>query len=284
MDENKEFEKQAEEIAEEVAEAAEEAAEVVEEAAEAVEEVSEEVAEEISEAAEEIAEEAAETAEETAEAVSEVFEQEKKKCSKGGLITAIVVIILAVFCILLGLGKFPKIYNKYNHMGYVNITGRTLADIAEESGMTLDELLEEYNLPANMPANTQESAAYYMMPVKSIAAMYGMTFEDMKAMLDFGDDVTEDTVWGKAEGEVTLEKYIGEDNFEDFKEKYGFGDEITLETKWKEVRKTVDLESKRLYDEQKATEEEEDDWEGDEEAFEEEEEPEAVEETEEAAE
>ena len=241
MDENKDFEQNVEETAEK-------AEEIIEAAEEAVEEAAQEIAETV----EEIAEEATEIVEAAEEAAGDIVPPQKKKCPLCAIITAAVILVLAVFCTLLGLGKFPKIYNKYNHMGYVNITGKTIADIADEAGMDLSELLAQYNLPEDMPANTQESAAYYVMPVKTIAQMYGMSFDDMKELLGFGEDVTEDTEWGKAEGEVTLEKYIGEDNLASFKEKYGFGDEVTLETKWKEVRKTVDTATKAEYDKQKA--------------------------------
>lgn len=260
MDENKDFETIKKEFEETVEETAENVEEAVENATEAVEnfveETIEEVKEETEEIAQEIAEEVAEAPEMAQELMSDITEPAKKSPLKAIIISAIV-IILAAFCVLLGMGKFPKLYNKYNHMGYVNITGRTIADIAEESGMELSEFLEQYGLPEDMPGNTQESAAYYMMPVKSIAQMYGMTFEDIKELLGLGDDITEDTAWGVAEGEVTLEKYIGSDGFEAFKEKYGLGDEITLETKWKEVRKTVDLEAKKAYEEQHATDNEE---------------------------
>ena len=258
MDENKEFEKKVEETEEKIQETVEKAYEEVSEAAENIAEKAEEIVEEAAEKTEEFAEKAEEIVEEgvqdAQEYVNEVFEPEKKKTSAASIIAAVIVLLIAAFCVLLGMGKIPQIYNKYNHMGYVNVTGRTIADIAEDADMELSELLEQYDFPKDMPANTQESAAYYMMPVKSIARMYGMTFDDMKELLGFGDDITEDTEWGVAEGEVTLEKYIGEDNLDEFKEKYGFGDEITLETKWKEVRKTVDLTSKKEYEEEKAAE------------------------------
>ena len=234
MDENKNFEEKAEEIAEEAQEAVEEFAE---DAAEAVEEAVSDVAEDVSEFAE------------------EGLAAPKK--NKAPIVAIIVAAVIAVaLCVLTFMGKFPAIYNKYNHMGYINITGRTIGDIAKDNNMELSELLEQYGLPADMPANTQESAAYYMMPVKTIAQMYGMTFEDMKELLGFGDEITEDMPWGIAEGEVTLEKYIGEESLDSFKEQYGLGDEVTLETKWKEVRDTVDKESKKKYDEQKAEQEE----------------------------
>ena len=257
MDENKNFEEKVEETVEEIKEKAEDAAE--------------EIVEEVKEVAEDAVEDAKEF-------VQEVFEAPKKKNIAPIIAIIVAAVLVVALCVLTAMGKFPQIYNKYNHMGYVNITDRTIADIAEENGIELSELLKQYNLPEDMPGNTKESAAYYMMPVKSIAQMYGMGLEDIKELLGLSDDVTEDTPWGIAEGEVTIEKYIGADNFDSFKEEYGFGDEITLETKWKEVRNTVDKEARRKYEEQKAEQEAE----TDETAAETEEETEEAEETEDA--
>lgn len=264
MDENKEFEKKAEEIAEEVKEQVQDVAEETADFAEELTEKAADVAEDAVEAVEDFVEDAAEAVEEAvsdvAEDVSEFAEDvlAAPKKSKAPIVAIIVAAVIVIaLCVLTFMGKFPAIYNKYNHMGYVNITGRTIGDIAKDNGMELSELLEQYGLPADMPANTQESAAYYAMPVKSIAQMYGMDFNGLKELLGFGDEITEDTPWGIAEGEVTLEKYIGEESLGTFKEQYGLGDEITLETKWKEVRNIVDKESKKKYDEQKAEQEQE---------------------------
>jgi len=234
-------------------------------------EMNEETTEEVVETTEEVVEEAVEeTAEQGVETdgtdytfadpaeafadpseafATEISAEKGKKKTVIAIIAAIVVIGA-----LVGVGFATNLlpWNKYNHKGYVNITGRTMADVAEEAGMEYEELLKEYGLPEDMPKNTQESAAYYAMPVKAIAQMYGMDFATLKEMLGFGDDVTEDTEWGLAEGEVTVGKYVGEENFEEFKSEYGFGDEVTLETKWKEVRKAVDTASKKKYEEQKA--------------------------------
>ncbi len=255
MDENKEFEKKAEEMAEEIKETAEEviekAEDVIEDAVETVEDFAEDAAEAVEDAVSDVAEDVSEFAQ-------EVFAAPKK--SKAPIVAIIVAAVIVVaLCVLTFMGKFPAIYNKYNHMGYVNITGRTIGDIAKDNGMELAELLEQYGLPADMPANTQESAAYYSMPAKTVAQMYGMDFSGLKELLGLGDEITEDTPWGIAEGEVTLEKYIGADSLDTFKEQYGLGDEVTLETKWKEVRNIVDSESKKKYDEQKAEQEEETD-------------------------
>lgn len=262
MDENKNFEEKAEEFAEEIEEQVKEAAEEVADFVEETTEKAEEFVEDAAEAVEEFAEDAQEAVEEAVsdvtEGVSEFAEEvlAAPKKSKAPIIAIIVAaVILIALCVLTFMGKFPMIYNKYNHMGYVNITGRTMAEVAEENEMELSELLKQYGLPADMPGNTQETAAYYSMPIKMIADMYGLGFEGLKELLGLGDEITEDTPWGIAEGEVTIEKYIGEEGFDKFKEQYGFGDEITLETKWKEVRNIVDKENKKRYDEQKAEQE-----------------------------
>jgi len=136
--------------------------------------------------------------------------------------------------------ELPSSTNRYNNMGYVDISGLTIQDMADNQKISLSDFLSKYGLPENMPADTTESAAYYTIPVKIMAQMYGMDYETMKETLNFPDYVTEDTPWGDAEGEVTLEYYIGIENIQDFKDVYFFGDEITADTKWKEVRYTVD--------------------------------------------
>ena len=73
-----------------------------------------------------------------------------------------------------------------------------------------------------------------------------MDVEGLKSMLGLGDDVTEETPWGEAEGKSPLSKYIGEDNLEAFKAEYGLGDDVTVDTLWGEIRNIVD--SKTLAD------------------------------------
>lgn len=170
-------------------------------------------------------------------------EQPKKSNAKVGIIAviaAVVIILAAVLFVMFSKGLF----NKYNRMGYIDVSGRTVAEIADASGYELADFLEMNGLPADMPGNTYESAALYNMPVKNIAQMYGMTFDDMKTMFKWGDDITEDTTWGIAEGEIKVSDYVGEENIDDFKQQYGFGDEVTGETQWKEIRNTLDQKSR----------------------------------------
>ncbi|MCD8390471.1 MAG: hypothetical protein LUD03_01345 [Firmicutes bacterium] len=124
--------------------------------------------------------------------------------------------------------------------GYVDTTGKTVAEAAEENGMTLEEYIAENNLPENLPSLVSENEANYTIPVSKMAERYGMSFEEFKQTLDFPDSVTEDTTWGEALDEVTIGAYIGEGNVESFKEKYNLPDSVSADTKWGEVRETVD--------------------------------------------
>ncbi|MCX7714762.1 MAG: hypothetical protein N2171_03420 [Clostridia bacterium] len=175
------------------------------------------------------------------------------------LAAVLVVLIIAAIVItgiLFSAGDIFKRGNKYNKMGYINISGRTLAEVAQSSGKTLDEFIAEYSLPTDMPGDTTESAAYYSIPLSKMAEMNGMTVDEIKERLELPDSVTGDTTWGEAEGEATLRAYVGEDSLEEFKEYYGFGDEITADTKWKEVRNVVDQKAleERIASEAEASE------------------------------
>lgn len=226
MDENKNLEN---EIVEETTE------EIV--AEEAIEEAVEEIAEETVEEVAEVTEETEAVEEETTEEATEEIVEEKKGSKKG----AIIGVIVAVVIIALAVATSMMDFNKYNKMGYVDISGKTIQDIADAQGITLAEFLEAYKLPADMPGDTIEAAAYYMIPAGVVAEMNGLDFATLKAMLKLPEDATEETPWGDAEGGILLADYIGgADKVDAFKEQYGFGDEVTAETPWRELRNTVD--------------------------------------------
>lgn len=208
--------------------------EVIEETTEEVVETVEETAEEVAETAEEVVEEAAEVA---AEPVVEVAEEVKKGSKKGAIIAVVVALVIIVTAVVTSMMDF----NKYNKMGYVDISGKTVQDIADAQGVTLAEFLEAYHLPEDMPGDTTEAAAYYTIPTGIVAEMNGLDFETLKTMLKLQDTVTEETPWGEAEGGILLADYIGgADKVDAFKEQYGLGDEVTAETPWGEIRNTVD--------------------------------------------
>ena len=256
--------------------------EVIENNEEVIETPVEEVQEEPIAELEEIAEEVLEIEEDASDAIEEgvlvdnigedpveeiVYDgeavAEPVKKSNKGLIAAIVAIVaIVVLAVLLVVGVFGG--NKYNKMGYEDISGMTLGEMCEQMGVDIEEFKTTYELPADMPADTNFNAAYNMMPVKVIAALNFTDYATLKEQFQVPDmttpsepkgffgkikalfvkekavEITEDTPWGVVQGEVILQYAVGEENLETFKTEYGFGPEITLETKWKEVRPVVE--------------------------------------------
>ncbi len=234
------------------------------------------------------------------ETVAEAFIETPKKKSKALMIVLIVIIAIALifggFFLVFGsplynklgldkseYGSFPdmmhctfeqmtnKSSNKYNNLGYANPSGKTIEEISEELGVSLEEFLETYNLPADMSGDTEEMAAYYTMPVKVFAQMYGIDFATLKEAYSIPDETTpdipttlgdkivslfggnkkteaidENTPWGKVMDEMTLATYVGEEQLEQFKEFYGITADITGETRYKEVRRAVEEAQMRM--------------------------------------
>lgn len=263
MDENKIFDnnenEQNEEITEEITETVEDAAET------------EEPAETEETYFEETEAEPYKSAEGEEPVISDVFtegaegygvEAVQKKSKKGIIAAVILIVIVIALGACLVYSSF--FVNKYNKMGYSDVSGMTLGEMCESMGVTLEEFKEKYELPADMPEDTYFNAAYSMMPVKVIAEMYGTDFVTLKDELQIPDmtepikhkgflakiksifsreksvEITEDTPWGVVQDQVSLAVAVGEENMEEFKSEYGFGDEITLETKWGEVRPAVE--------------------------------------------
>lgn len=203
--------------------------------------------------------------------------QEKTGKSKKGVIG---VIIVAAIVVVLGVYLVLNVFcggNKYNKMGYADISGATLGEMCEQMGMSVEDFKEKYELPEDMPEDTYFNAAYNMMPTKIIAAMNMTDFATLKEEFKLPEmttpsepkgffakikslfvkekpvEITEDTPWGVVQDEITLEVAVGEDNMDEFREVYGFGDEVTLETKWKEVRPAIE---KMAIEERKKAEQE----------------------------
>ena len=178
---------------------------------------------------------------------AEINNEVSPKKSKIKTICAVagaVVVVAAI--VLVGVFKGPEWFNKYNRMGYVDTSGRTIGEVADAAGMDLKDFLAEYQLPEDMPANTTESAAFYTIPVSVMAQMYGWDFDEMKTAYQWGDEVTENMTWGEAEGLTKLGVMVGEENLESFKQEYGLGDDITADTLWKEVRTIYDTKAKEM--------------------------------------
>ena len=129
--------------------------------------------------------------------------------------------------------KYEKNNDSLPEGGYVDVTGRTVAEVAKERGLKLSEYLSEYDLPSDMPALVSETEANYTIPAYRMAQMYDMSFETLKQTFELPDSVEENTPWGEAIGEAPLGAYAGEDNVELFKKLYGLDESVTAKTKYK---------------------------------------------------
>ena len=258
----------ADEVFEETAEAYEE---------DALEETAEEFADDLAEnidAADEMAEEVLEYVDEVNEITEDFSEAEKKK--PVGLIVTLIIVLLLIVAGVVAFATGLIGGNKYNKMGYINYSGQTIEQIAEQSGLTLEQFLQEYSLPADMPADTTVSAAVYNMPLSVyIKTNIGVEYEEVKDMLGLPTETTPDvpknllekliskfkkeepqpidgnTPWYIVEGEMTIQTYAGGD-VDGFKEFYKLGEEVTGETKIKEIRDQMNKVEAEMLAEQQA--------------------------------
>jgi hypothetical protein len=146
--------------------------------------------------------------------------------------------------------------NKYNKE-YVDTTGRTIGKVADEAGMSLEEFLAEYDLPADMPEDTYEAAAFYTMPFKTVVEkVYGTDMDTAKEQFGITYYIPDDATYVEVMDKVPLKNVVATSRFDTFKEFYGFGDEVTEDTLYGEVRQVIDEKEK---EERIAEEREEDD-------------------------
>lgn len=160
-------------------------------------------------------------------------------------IGAVFMLVLAV--VLSQVMSILGVINPYE-ADYVDVTGRTAEELAEEKGMEYDEFLKSYGLPEDMPKNTFERAVFYNIPVGVIVEKNGTlgTLEELRADMGWGDDITADTLLGEALDKTTLSKYVGDEQLERFKSLYELSDEITGDTLYGEVRNIVDSKEKEF--------------------------------------
>lgn len=133
-------------------------------------------------------------------------------------------------------------YNKYNEESYVNVSNKTLGDVAEVFQVTADEFKSEFGLPEDMAADTNEAAAYYHLTVGGYAKYVGRSVDEVvneiSSMSD-GAAVDKDMSFADAENNILLLKYFEPMTLEELKEEYGFGDEVNESTRYGEVRNAI---------------------------------------------
>lgn len=181
---------------------------------------------------------------EEAKAVAVIGTEAPKSGSKYKT-SAIIAWILVVLLAAVDIGYYmTNIYNKYNHMGYLDVNGYTIGEVVAGMGMEFDEFKDMYGLPKDMRKDTYMNAAQSLIPVSKMAELNGKDLDSLREMYNFGEEITENSTWGEAIDSMSLKDYVGEDQFEEFKTKYELGDDITLDTKWGDIRK--DIEKKQV--------------------------------------
>lgn len=181
----------------------------------------------------------------------------------GAIIGGVVAVVVALAAILWYFG----IINPYE-IGYIDVSGITLEELADESGYSLKEYKKVNGLSWLMPKSTNENAVKNNIKVKTTIAQSGMAFEDFKEYYGWGDDITENSTVGKALGETKLSVILGTKDMEEdmanqtltsFREFYGFGDDVTLDTLYKDVRVAIDKKTRETRIEQEKEAEKADD-------------------------
>ncbi|MBQ3125140.1 MAG: hypothetical protein IJC09_06960 [Clostridia bacterium] len=196
----------------------------------------------------ETAEEAVEQENVVVPETEEENSEEKGKRSLWIVVPIIVAVVVAVGALaVMGL-RAMGVINPYEK-DYIDVTGRTAADIAKEKNYKYEKFLKEYGLPDDMPKSTSERAVFYNIPVKKyVEKTPGIeSFEQLKADMGWDDTITEDTTMGEALDVTKLSYYVGEEQLERFKALYGLSDEVTGDTLYGEVRNIVDTKEQEFY-------------------------------------
>ncbi len=133
-------------------------------------------------------------------------------------------------------------YNKYNEEDYINPYNHTIQEIADSAEMTVEEFKAEYGLPEDMPADTNETAAYYRITVGKMAELNGIPIEDAIAEMKelCGDmEITADTLYKEVEDNIRIGKYIGDIDFSEFKSIYALGESVNENSPFSEIRTII---------------------------------------------
>ncbi len=146
-----------------------------------------------------------------------------------------------VFSLMLAFtGVVSAEYNKYNEEPYINIYNMTIGEIAENMDIDFEEFKAFYGLPQDMPADTNETAAYYNITLENYIATDVISIDEALKMLeDIGISATKDTPYKDIENQITVKEWIGNGTIEDFRERYGFGEDITEDTLYSSVNTEV---------------------------------------------
>ncbi len=135
--------------------------------------------------------------------------------------------------------------NKYNEQNYINTSNATIEEVAASFDQTVDEFIKENGLPTDMPADTNEAAAYNSLTLKKWAESLGRSDEDaLKELGDYiGKEVKGDMLLGDYFNELKTKDYI-EDftglEYSEFVTIFGLGEDFDGETPYPDARNIID--------------------------------------------
>ena len=143
---------------------------------------------------------------------------------------------------------------KYNGLGYANVSGQTVGDIyaqsgAEQQGIDFVMFLKMQGLPTDITKETYVDAVQPILPLYQMGvdlATVENEFGVSSITTDAGDkiDITLDMPFGlileNAKVSNVAKLMYGSEDLEAFKAEYELGEEVTEDTLWKEVRAKVE--------------------------------------------
>jgi len=143
-------------------------------------------------------------------------------------------------------GAAASAANKYNELDYISISGYTLDDIAALSDFDdTDKFKKSVGLPADMPGDTNETAAYFSLSLKSLAEYNDQSLKELLNNLStaIGEKVKDTDKFGdvvkKLPTKAYIELFFGED-FDEFKESFELGEDFDENTPYGEISTKID--------------------------------------------
>ncbi len=164
--------------------------------------------------------------------------ENKKQTTKSdkiiNLVIALVVIVFVVVGVYATYGKISEgIKDKAIESGEAEAT---VAYIAKQSGMSIEDYLAQYGLSVNetINENTTESVMVENMTIENYALYNGTTAEEMLSGL--GEKVTKDTIFKDYMQMPTIDVLGSDEIVNQVKEQYGMGDDVTADMSWEEFQ------------------------------------------------
>lgn len=160
--------------------------------------------------------------------------EEAKKHTKGKSSAGFNAVLALIVVAVLALGGYALVSsyleNKANQPSDdTGNTTQTVAQYAQDAGMTADEFLTAYGLEGNeeITADTDINTATGAMTVEKFAEFSETTVDELKEQYGLGDEVTNDMIWNDVQNYVPIGKWceMSGIDFAEFLTNYGLTEE-----------------------------------------------------------